>query len=124
MEEEKDIHEENTVTEAAPTNLLNDGIPPGLSMEEALTPGVVKLFTRDIKDKADRVKSLEDKIDKLQDEKLDRERKLAILETEEKYKTAREILLALAGISGGAAISFYKQTSRSEERRVGKECRL
>lgn len=109
MDANKNNDIENTRTEKAPDALLSDGIPPGLSMEEALTPGVVKLFTKDIKDKGDRMKLLEDRIDTLQDEKLIRERKLAVLETEDRYKTIREILLALVGISGGGTISFLNQ---------------
>lgn len=96
----------DTKSEKASGDILNEGIPE-LSMDEALQPGVVKLFLKDIKDKSDRIKILETRLDKLQNTNVALEKKTAVLETEDKYKTIREILLALVGISGGATITLW-----------------
>lgn len=78
-------------------------------MDEALQPGVVKLFLKEINDKSDRIKLLENKLDRVQNNNVDLEKKVAVLETEDKYKIFREIILALSGIAGGATIAFWNQ---------------
>ena len=80
-----------------------------LSVKEALNPGVVKFFFKDISDKSERIKTLESKYENRLEEIIRLEKKVSVLETEDKYKTVREILIALAGLSGGAALNFLNE---------------
>jgi len=82
-------------------------LPPELTKDEALTPGVLKLLLREQDKSARKITELEKKTELLLREKAKLIKENAVLKTKRGYSLYWDILIGLAGISGGGAVTFW-----------------
>ena len=104
---QKLVRIDTTKTTSGPSPMLVSGLPPELTKDEALTPGVLKLLLKE-KDKSDaRIKELEQQNKCALEDKITAEKEKLVLETKISYAVIWDILILIAGISGGGILTTW-----------------
>lgn len=107
LDKEKKVKKDITQSAEGPSPVLVSDLPPELPKDEALTPGVLKLLLRE-EDKNDkRIRELEQNYECLMQGKMVVEKENVILKTKLGYSIIWDILITMAGISGGGVIATW-----------------
>lgn len=105
----REKHLSDSISSAeGPAPRLVSGLPPELTADEALTPGVLKLILRELEKSDQRVTELQQSYETALDEKTEAEKENIVLKTKLSYSTIWDVLIALTGISGGSVVAVWE----------------